>query len=122
MSAENIHRYTTGDIHDQVVEVHVNPKGTKSIWLTFWILLFITMFEVGIAFTSINRQVLKWTFISLTLVKAYFIVFSFMHLGHERKFFKFTILLPFMFILYFIIMALYEANAVGALTDFFAKF
>src|ERR1051325_4932749 len=117
MSAENhsSSTYSTGDIHNQIIEIHHHESSTKVIWRTFWILLAITIFEVSIAFTSIPHVVLKWTFIILTLVKAYFIVFFFMHLTHEKRFLKYVILMPFLFILYFIAMELYEANAVKEL-------
>ena len=114
--------YSTGDIHNQIVEIHNDPSTKRDIWRTYWIVLAITIFEVSIAFTSHPHILLKWTFIVLTLVKAYIIVFFFMHLKHERKFLKYIILLPFLFIVYFIIMELYEANAVKVLTTFFAIF
>ncbi|MEI6815649.1 MAG: cytochrome C oxidase subunit IV family protein [Bacteroidota bacterium] len=82
----------------------------KLIWKTFWILLLITVGEIFIAFTSIPHGVLKLIFISLTIVKAYFIVGTFMHVNHERKQLRFTILLPFMLIIYFIAMLMAEGN------------
>ena len=82
---ENKHGYYTGDIHNQFVEEHHDPKNVKVIWKTFWILLFITLFEVGIAFTSIPHDILIIIFIVLTIVKAYYIVAFFMHLKHENK-------------------------------------
>ena len=68
------HGYYTGDIHNQFVEEHVLSNSTKLIWRTFWILLFITLFEVAIAFTSLSKLLLMNIFIVLTIVKAYFIV------------------------------------------------
>ncbi len=104
------HGYYTGDIHNQFVEEHVDPKGKKVIWRTFWILLFITVFEVGISFTGIPKDVLLWIFIALTVVKAYFIVYFFMHLKHEWKAFQYTIILPFILIVYLIYIAITEGN------------
>jgi cytochrome c oxidase subunit IV len=105
--------HTTGDIHNQVVEDHHHDSSTKEIWRTFWILLIITVFEVGIAFTSISKEILKITFIVLTIVKAYFIVAYFMHLKHERKGLQWVILLPFVLIVYFIYMMLNEGTALN---------
>ena len=112
MSDQNneVHGYYTGDIHNQFVEEHVDPKNRATIWKTFWILLVITLFEVGIAFTSIPHNILIVIFIILTIVKAYFIVAYFMHLKHERFTFAYTIILPFILIVYLIIMALTEGN------------
>jgi cytochrome c oxidase subunit 4 len=104
------HGYYTGDIHNQFVEEHVDPKSVKTIWKTFWILLAITIFEVGIAFTSIPHDILIVIFIVLTIVKAYYIVAFFMHLKHESVPLKYSIILPFVLILYLIVMAIAEGN------------
>ncbi len=73
------------------------------------------MAEVGIAFTSIPRVILVYTFIALTLVKAYYIVFYFMHLKHEKVSMMWSIMLPFILIVYLIFIALYEGNYLGLL-------
>lgn len=102
--------YYTGDIHNQFVEEHRDPKSKSVIWRTFWILLAITLFEVGIAFSSISKEVLMIVFIALTIVKAYFIVAFFMHLKHEKITFTSTIILPFLLIVYLIVMCITEGN------------
>ena len=107
---EGTHGYYTGDIHNQFVEEHTLPNSTKLIWKTFWILLIVTIFEVGIAFTSIPHEILIVVFIVLTIVKAYYIVAFFMHLKHENTPLKFTIVLPFILILYLIVMAIAEGT------------
>jgi len=104
------HGYYTGDIHNQFVEEHHNPNNVKVIWKTFWILLGITLFEVGIAFTSIPKEILLVIFIGLTVVKAYFIIAYFMHLRDEKPALKYSILLPFILILYLIVMVIAEGN------------
>jgi cytochrome c oxidase subunit IV len=56
----------------------------------------------------------KWSFIILTLLKAGYIVMVFMHLGDEKKTFRYVILVPyFLFMLYLIFIALWEGLAVG---------
>jgi len=108
--------YYTGDIHNQFVEEHQVPNNVKIIWKTFWILLGITIFEVGIAFTSIPHHILILLFITLTIVKAYYIVAFFMHLKHEETPLKYSILLPFILILYLIVMVIAEGtylNSIG---------
>ncbi len=107
---EKKHGYYTGDIHNQFVEEHHVPNAVKIIWKTFWILLIVTLFEVGIAFTSIPHDILIVIFIVLTIVKAYYIIAFFMHLKHEKDAFKYSILLPFFLILFFIVMAIAEGN------------
>jgi cytochrome c oxidase subunit IV len=104
------HGYYTGDIHNQFVEEHYDPKNRAVIWRTFWILLIVTIFEVAIAFAPISKTILMVTFIVLTIVKAYFIVAFFMHLKHEKLSFAYTIILPFVLIVYLIGMALAEGS------------
>ena len=100
--------YYTGDIHNQFVEEHETPNAKKVIWRTFWILLVLTIVEVGIAFTPWNKDLLQWIYVVLTIVKAGFIVGFFMHLLHEKFTFRYTILTPFVLIVYLIFIALAE--------------
>ena len=52
---------------------------------------------------------IKWTFIILTLLKAGYIVMSFMHLGEERKNLRNAVIAPyFLFVGYLIFIALTE--------------
>jgi cytochrome c oxidase subunit IV len=106
------------DIHHEHVSHASEEKAhsalnTKMIWRVFWILLGVTIFEVGISFTSIPQGILLWTFIVLTLVKAYFIVGYFMHMKFEAVPFQWSILLPFILIVYLIFIAIYEGTALG---------
>jgi caa(3)-type oxidase subunit IV len=97
-------------MHNQFVPEHYDPKNRGVIWRTFWILLVITIGEVAIAFTSLSKELLEVIFITLTVVKAYFIVAFFMHLKHEKISLVYSILLPFVLIIYLIAMSLTEAN------------
>ncbi|MCC7233220.1 MAG: cytochrome C oxidase subunit IV family protein [Bacteroidia bacterium] len=108
------------DIHHEFISHASEDKAhsalnTKLIWKVFWILLGVTIFEVGISFSSIPHTILIWTFVALTLVKAYFIVGYFMHLRFEVVPLQWTILLPFILIVYLIILCLYEGVALGYL-------
>ena len=115
MEDNKTHSHSTHDVHHMNVDEHHQPSNTKQIWKTFWILLGITVFEVGIAFTSLPKGLLKWTFIGLTIVKSYYIVGYFMHLKHEKPHFAWVILLPFVLIIYFIAMLICEGNYIGSL-------
>jgi len=103
----NHHTATADGGHDH------GSLTTKMIWKVFWILLGVTLFEVGIAFTSIPKNILMYTFIVLTIVKSYYIVGYFMHLKYEVVPFRWTILLPFILIVYLIFIALYEGSALS---------
>lgn len=56
---------------------------------------------------------IKYSYIVLTLVKAAYIVLKFMHLGDERKSLRWTILIPYIFfMIYLIFIVITEAVAV----------
>ena len=83
-------------------------KGNWWIWKVFWILLAVTTFEVLLGIFKVQGNLpeflvhdtflgLYWLthiFIVLTIVKAAYIVMTFMHLGFEKKNLRLTILLP----------------------------
>lgn len=97
-------------------------KVRKMIWVIFWVLLAVTAAEVTLGLVwqdmGIAWGFVKWTFIVLTLVKAYYIVASYMHLGGERKNFKMVVLIPFIvFAIYAIYILLTEAMHLN-LTDY----
>lgn len=77
-------------------------QGTGWIWKVFWILLIVTTVEVALGIIKpdflmgqlFGTNVLNYIFIILTLVKAFYIVSFFMHLGQEKKNLKWTIYLP----------------------------
>ncbi len=76
----------------------------------------ITVVEFIIAFAKgpyqLPHMFVLIAFISLTLVKAFFIVAEFMHLKHEVRMLILAIVLPILFIMWFIVSMLYEGNAV----------
>jgi cytochrome c oxidase subunit IV len=96
---------------------HSEEKGVeirKKILKVTVILTLITAVEValGIFFKrseTFTWSAIKWSFIIMTLIKAGYIVMSFMHLGDERKNLRNVILVPYVvFILYLIFIALSE--------------
>jgi len=95
-------------------------KGNWWIWKVFWILLAITALEVALGIIApefltntpfLGTSLMNQIFIILTLVKASYIVLQFMHLGHEEKSFKWTILLPaFILVPYLLFIILSEGS------------
>lgn len=96
----------------------------KKLWRVFWYMLAITIVELIIGFYAkemhlLNEDrtstgVLKFIFIGLTILKAFFIVFSFMHLGDEKKMFKYSVIVPYtVFILYLVYICIAEAVYAG---------
>lgn len=99
----NTHDVPTGEIQ--------KPK-TKKIWKVFWILLALTALEFVIAFVLPPSMFKVGIFIILTIVKAFYIVAEFMHLGHEVKFLVWSIILPMIFVVWLIIAMMYEGSSV----------
>ncbi len=96
-------------------------KKRRALWNVFWIMLVITIVELIIGSEAHKLHLLnedrtstvplKFIFIGLTLLKAFYIVFKFMHLGDENKWLRYTVLVPYMiFITYLIFIIVGEAN------------
>ncbi len=100
-------------------------NSTRHIWIVFWILLFYTTVEVllGIFKPSfmisnylLGVSLLNLTFIILTIIKAYYIVSIFMHLGHETKSLQVSIVAPMWILIpYLLFILLSEASYHGAI-------
>lgn len=91
----------------------INDGGAahrKTIWVTFWILFIITVAEFVVAFAMGRGTFRNVLFIVMTIAKAFFIVGEFMHLKHEVKSLIWTILLPMLFICWFILALLVEGS------------
>ncbi|MBP6181463.1 cytochrome C oxidase subunit IV family protein [Flavobacterium sp.] len=99
---------------------HEHVSNTKRIWTVFGLLSVITIVEVifGIIkpeFLYMNSfmamSLLNWLFIILTLVKAYYIVWAFMHMEGEKSSLRNAVVLPVIFlILYLLFILLTEGN------------
>jgi len=74
------------------------------------ILAFVTAIEFLLAFTVPSGWFLTSIFVILTLVKAFYIVSEFMHLGHEVKALIWSIVLPLLFVVWLIIALIYEGE------------
>ncbi len=103
----------------QVEAKPVNKDKVKLFLRVMWILAAITAIEFLIAFTIPHEY--KWgriiVFIALTIVKAYYIVAEFMHLGHERKALKMSIVLPMLFVVFLIAILIKQADAIFAVLN-----
>ena len=95
-------------IHD---EAH-GKKIRKKLWMVFWVMLAVTIIEliIGAFFSEQLSEINKeYTFIFFTVVKAFFIVWVFMHLGDEKKALKYVIIAPYtLFIFYLAFMSITE--------------
>lgn len=88
-------------------------KTRKMIWVVFWILLAVTTVEVTLGLfhkdIGIPWDLVKWTFIIMTLIKGYYIVAFYMHLKNEFLNFKLIISIPYLVLgTYFVILLIIE--------------
>ena len=114
----------------EVLAQHDNQTGVgvrKKLMNVFWLLLGITLVELAIGWywhdirnsLQLSKTVLIIFFVTLTLLKAGYIVMSFMHLGDENKWMKWMVLGAYcLFIVYFAYMtAVTEGNYSKNLRD-----
>ncbi len=122
------------DIIEYSLDAHHSEEHGKAIrkkiWLVTGFLAVVTAVEVFLG--AYWRELfpveshatawiwVKWGFIVLTLVKATYIVMTFMHLGDERRNIRSIILLPYaLFIIYLIFIALWESNYINRMLEMF---
>jgi cytochrome c oxidase subunit IV len=99
---------------------HSHESNVGRIWKVFGFLSLITIVEVvlgiykphSLHFTNIlGMNLLNWIFIILTVVKAYGIMWAFMHLEGEVATLRWAIVAPLVFlILYLVFILLVEAD------------
>ncbi len=109
------------------VGLHNEEEGLKirkKIYKVTFLLTAVTIVEVFLG--AVIKQdasiwpFVKWLFVALTLLKAGYIVIIFMHLGDERPWLRYVVLVPyFLFILYLIFIALVEAIHIKGVLSFF---
>lgn len=114
MERDDVYEYSLDTHHSE----EEGKKKRKKIWFVTALLTLVTAIEVALgAYVKQGSDFwisVKVTFIILTLLKAGYIVLSFMHLGDEKKVLKWIILLPYaIFIIYLMFIAFNEGSAVG---------
>ena len=108
---------------------HSEEEGRKirrKIWMVTLLLAVVTTVEVTLGaywkewFDHSVWDTIKWIYVVLTLVKATYIVMTFMHLGDERRNIRAIILLPYaLFILYLLWIGIWESQYVHFLWNAF---
>jgi len=95
-------------------------SNVQKIWGVFILLSIITIVEVFLGITKpdflaansfLALKLLNWIFISLTLVKAYYITWDFMHMRDEKKFLRRIVVWTLVFyIAYLVTLVLNDGN------------
>lgn len=105
--------------HEKEIDIPVVPadKSTiKKIWLVALILALVTGVEYVFAFTipaaGFSKYLRIVLFVLLTIVKAYYIMKEFMHLGHETKSLQNSIIFPLTFLAWLILALLMESSSI----------
>ncbi len=99
---------------------HGHSEGTGRIWKIFWVLSALTVIELGLGLIlyffgeGMSHTTILATKVVigvLTLLKAYYIVSVFMHLGDEVRNLIMTITVPLVLFVWFIIAFLWDGNS-----------
>ncbi|MFT4525249.1 MAG: cytochrome c oxidase subunit 4 [Granulosicoccus sp.] len=110
------------DIYEYSLDSHHSDEAGKKMRKKFYFVLallsIITIIEVAMGMKwsrdESMKMILMVSFIGMTLVKAGYIVWVFMHLGDEKKSLQSTVLWTYFILIgYFIFVALVEAVFVG---------
>ena len=103
--------------HHKEADIPVVPADKskiKKIWMVAAVLAIITTIEYIIAFTvpaaGLAKDVRNVMFILLTVLKAYYIMSEFMHLGHEEKSLQRSIVFPLVFLAWLVLSQLMESS------------
>lgn len=99
---------------------HEHVSNTKRIWFVFGLLSFVTIVEVALGIVKpealhmtnfLSMNLLNWIFIILTIFKAYYIIWAFMHMEGETTGLKWSVVSPVIFlVLYLLFILLVEAD------------
>ena len=99
-------------------DVHVS--NTKRIWFVFALLSVVTTVEVFLGIVKpealhlnhfLGMNLLNWIFYILTIFKAYYIVWAFMHMEGEKSSLRYAVVTPVIFlVLYLLFILLTEAD------------
>jgi len=99
---------------------HEHVSNTKRIWFVFGLLSVVTTVEVILGIFKpeifhlhhfLGMNLLNWIFYILTIFKAYYIVWAFMHMEGEKSSLRWAVVLPVIFlVLYLLFILLVEGN------------
>jgi hypothetical protein len=99
---------------------HEHVSNTRRIWLVFALLSVVTTVEVFLGIIKpeflfmnnfLGMNLLNWVFIILTLYKAYYIVWAFMHMDGETSSLRWAVVATVIFLVaYLLFILLVEAD------------
>ena len=95
---------------NNVVVKPVDKAVIRHVLKVALILFVVTVIEFIIAFTLASGGLKTSIFVIMTIVKAFYIVSEFMHLGHEEKGLRWMIIFPSILVIWLIIALLVEGT------------
>ena len=96
----------------QITVLPPDKEKIKKLWRVALIMAIVTGIEFVFAFTLDAGHLKTSIFIALTIVKAGYIVGEFMHLRHEVKVLFWSILIPMVFVIWFLVAMIYEGLSI----------
>ena len=94
----------------KIVVQPVDKSVIRHVLKVALILFVVTVIEFIIAFTLASGGLKTSIFVVMTIVKAFYIVSEFMHLGHEEKGLRWMIIFPTILVVWLIIALLVEGT------------
>ena len=94
---------------------HEHVSNTSRIWKVFGILSAVTIIEVILGIVKpeslhmtnfLGMNLLNWIFYALTIFKAYYIVWAFMHIEGEKSSLRNAVVYPVVFLVLYILFIL----------------
>ncbi len=94
---------------------HAHESNVKRIWMVFGLLSVVTIVEVALGITKpaalhltsfLGTSPLNWIFIILTLYKAYYITWAFMHMEGETKWLRRSVVWTAVFLICYLVTLL----------------
>ena len=94
---------------------HEHVSNAKRIWFVFGLLSLITTVEVILGILKpealhmnnlMGMNLLNWIFYALTIYKAYYIVWAFMHMEGEKSTLRNAVVFPLIFLILYILFIL----------------
>ena len=115
-----IHGFLSRLIFKSYIMSDVHVSNTKRIWFVFALLSVVTTVEVFLGIVKpealhlnhfLGMNLLNWIFYILTIFKAYYIVWAFMHMEGERSTLRNAVVVPVIFlVIYLLFILLTEAD------------
>ena len=100
-------------MHNEENNIIVQPADKakiKHILKVALYLFIVTVLEFMVAFTLDAGALKTAIFVIMTIVKAFYIIFEFMHLGHEAKGLRYMVIYPMILVVWMLVAFLMEGS------------